>query len=279
MPDSTANADAQQGTGPPRWSWFRVPAEAQRAANALPGATGKVFGALCYFADAAGLCFPSHRAISEFAGTARSKVIDAISRLEAAGLVEVIRARKPDGRCEVNRYRVPTVAVLPPPDGIVPKRDYSPQANSPKTGQGSPETGLGGSPETGQGTKPYLERDHGTRTSKLRFDAADLAVAGEMFAAIRALDPSAKEPNLQAWANEIRLMRERDGRTHEEIRALFTWANADSFWQSNILSPAKLRKHWQQLSIQREGRRNGKPQQSNLFSAARHSSERNRAEF
>ena len=29
-------------------------------------------------------------------------------------------------------------------------------------------------------------------------------------------------------------MRERDGRSVEEIRAVFKWPNSDSFWQTNI---------------------------------------------
>lgn len=46
-------------------------------------------------------------------------------------------------------------------------------------------------------------------------------------------------------------MRERDKRTRREIAALFAWANADGFWQSNILSPGKLREKWDQLEIRR----------------------------
>ena len=54
-------------------------------------------------------------------------------------------------------------------------------------------------------------------------------------------------PNLKTWAKNIRLMRERDGRTHQEICQVFVWANQDDFWRTNILSPAKLRKQYGQL--------------------------------
>jgi len=67
------------------------------------------------------------------------------------------------------------------------------------------------------------------------------------------VDSLAGEPgkrSLDAWANEIRLMRERDGHTPEQIRWLMDWSAADSFWQRNVLSPAKLREKWQQLVIQ-----------------------------
>jgi hypothetical protein len=50
-------------------------------------------------------------------------------------------------------------------------------------------------------------------------------------------------------------MRERDNRTHREMCELFQWAMNDSFWRSNILSPAKLRAKWDQLSIKRGGQK------------------------
>jgi hypothetical protein len=74
-----------------------------------------------------------------------------------------------------------------------------------------------------------------------------MATAEWMFGLVLALDPKAHKPNLDAWANEIRLTREIDGRTDDEIRGVFGWANADSFWRSNILSPAKLRKQFTTL--------------------------------
>jgi hypothetical protein len=46
-------------------------------------------------------------------------------------------------------------------------------------------------------------------------------------------------------------MRERDGRTHKEIAALFKWACNDAFWQGNVLCPATLRDKWTQLEIKR----------------------------
>lgn len=64
--------------------------------------------------------------------------------------------------------------------------------------------------------------------------------------------PKAKQPNYAAWAKDVRLMRERDGRTRREICELFQWAHGHSFWRSNILSPAKLRDQWDRLAIQRE---------------------------
>jgi len=59
-----------------------------------------------------------------------------------------------------------------------------------------------------------------------------------------------KRPNLNNWADTIRLMRERDGLDHRMICEVFKWANQDSFWSSNIRSPAKLRDKFETLAQQ-----------------------------
>jgi hypothetical protein len=63
--------------------------------------------------------------------------------------------------------------------------------------------------------------------------------------------PSAKQPTWSVWADEVRLMRELDKRSHREICELFQWAHADPFWCANILSPKKLREKWDQLAVKR----------------------------
>ncbi|ENU8969426.1 replication protein, partial [Salmonella enterica] len=80
----------------------------------------------------------------------------------------------------------------------------------------------------------------------------DLRCAEWMLALRDITKPSLKKPNMTGWANDIRLMRELDGRTHKEICELFRWACKDSFWYKNILSPAKLRAKWDTLTLYRE---------------------------
>jgi len=57
-----------------------------------------------------------------------------------------------------------------------------------------------------------------------------------------------KRPDLQTWAKDIDLMIRIDKRTPEDIRRVIEWCQEDTFWQSNILSTAKLRKQFDQLS-------------------------------
>lgn len=89
--------------------------------------------------------------------------------------------------------------------------------------------------------------------------ADDLKAAQWIFQLITRISPSAKTPNWSGWANDVRLMREQDNRTHSDICQMFKFANQDSFWKSNILSPAKLREKWTQLEAKRNTQGQGKP--------------------
>lgn len=107
-----------------------------------------------------------------------------------------------------------------------------------------------------------VETDKKNTTSKNKFSDEDMTNAEYIFSRIQLLNPNHKQPNLESWANEIRKIREIDKKTTEEIKELFTWANSDSFWQENILSPLKLRKQWDRLFIQKNnGVNSGKNQQ------------------
>lgn len=102
--------------------------------------------------------------------------------------------------------------------------------------------------------KPSINHQLTTNTSsrKQHGSPEDLKAAHWMHDRILTVAPSAKAPNWEAWANEIRLMREQDKRSHHEICELFAWANKDTvFWAANILSPAKLRAKWTTLEAQK----------------------------
>lgn len=58
-----------------------------------------------------------------------------------------------------------------------------------------------------------------------------------------------KEPNWTAWANDIRLMRMLDGRTHKQVCELFRRVQGDPFWSRQVKCPSKLREKWDDLVI------------------------------
>ena len=85
-----------------------------------------------------------------------------------------------------------------------------------------------------------------------KYSDDDFRLSKSIFGKLKELNPNHKEPNLEKWANEIRLIRERDKNSLDEIMRLFTFANNHHFWKKNILSPANLRKHWDRLIIERD---------------------------
>lgn len=84
-----------------------------------------------------------------------------------------------------------------------------------------------------------------------RFTFEDSEVAVYILNRVLEVHPGFKTPNLNDWADDVRLMREQDKRTHAEIRDLFDWSNRHHFWSGNIHSPKKLRKQWDTLVMQR----------------------------
>lgn len=86
-----------------------------------------------------------------------------------------------------------------------------------------------------------------TSRSKLKFETIHLDMANRFYNNILKNNPDYKKPNIENWANEIRLMMERDNRTEEQIIYLIDWVQNDDFEMTNVLSPSKLRKRFDQL--------------------------------
>lgn len=95
---------------------------------------------------------------------------------------------------------------------------------------------------TGTGPEP---------TRRTKFSEEDMTCATWVFEKIQTLQPNRKKPNFDSWANDIRLMREIDKRTHHEICKLYVWVNQDPFWRTNVLCPSKLREKWDDLQLKR----------------------------
>lgn len=63
------------------------------------------------------------------------------------------------------------------------------------------------------------------------------------------------ENDLQRWAHDFDLMIRRDNRTPHDIYDVLYWSQNDSFWKSNILSAATLRKQYDRLKLQMKDRK------------------------
>lgn len=90
-----------------------------------------------------------------------------------------------------------------------------------------------------------------------------------LFKNIRKNNPTFRAPNLQKWSDDFRLMMERDNRTEKQITYLINWCQQDSFWKGNILSPSKLRKHFDLLIVKVTSEKQGKKKSVQDFSTER----------
>ena len=210
-----------------------------------------------------GECFPSYQHIADHCEVSRRSVISHIDALIKMGLVEKKSRKNQDGSSS-NLYILhlekgsenispPSERISPPSENgsLPPSENISPITNH-SINQSINHIDLSLQTKT-PATSP---------AKKFSFTEMDLAMAKEMFARIQKLNPNHKQPNFEAWANDIRLLSERDGKSHPEIIELFEWANQDRFWQANILSPRKLREKWDVLVLQRN--RQAKPRRDNL---------------
>lgn len=81
--------------------------------------------------------------------------------------------------------------------------------------------------------------------------AEDLKTAQWISTRVKLINSTCKAPDMTSWSNTVRLMRQIDNRSHQDICALYDWASKHHFWQTNILSPESLRKQWDKLTMQR----------------------------
>jgi len=221
-----------------------------------------VYAYFCKLADRDGKCFPAVLTIAKKCGITERSARRAIASLAAAEMIRVVGTKTDRGATRSNTYSLV---------------DFTTQEGGGQKGQGLALVSGGGGQKR-QGAPGAFVRDEGdkndpltkepieqnpseqSKSPKLRFNDDDRAIAVEILEGVRQVVPNSKQPNLDTWANEIRLMRERDGpdRTPEGIRQLFAWANANPFWRTNILSPEKLREKWDQLQAKRnQGATNG----------------------
>jgi len=86
-------------------------------------------------------------------------------------------------------------------------------------------------------------------------DDLNYKLANLLLNKIKENNPNAKTPNIQKWANSIRLMHERDSRSYDDIEKMITWSQSNEFWSGVILSTTKLRSKYDQMFVQANKRK------------------------
>lgn len=74
--------------------------------------------------------------------------------------------------------------------------------------------------------------------------------ANYLYTSILKYKSDLKKPNLQVWANDMKLLIENDGRNPKEVAKVIDWIVKHPFWKTNCLSASKLRKQWDQITAQ-----------------------------
>jgi len=162
--------------------------------------------------------------------------------LEGMGVLQVDIGK---GRSQTNRYRL-DLSKLPVSDTLneEPRAAYTELNAAPRAGVMRHHVPVNAAPRADRKNKKEQLKEHSPKS-----EASDLQTAEFIWDLIHEMQPTRKPPNLTNWSNAIRLMRERDGRTHKQIRDLFQKCNQDEFWCTNILSPDKLRAKWDDLTL------------------------------
>lgn len=90
-------------------------------------------------------------------------------------------------------------------------------------------------------------------------DSKELRSARYLFAKIRRNNPTAREPNWQAWARDFAPIYRIDKREPTAVKAIIDWCQDDSFWRAKVLSPANLREKFDRLTIESKPKLPSKP--------------------
>ena len=90
------------------------------------------------------------------------------------------------------------------------------------------------------------------KVKKKIYDPNSMAFRLSMSLLIRIIERKTdyKRPNNQKWCFHIDRMIRLDNRKPETIQEVIEWCQQDDFWQNNILSTDKLRKHFDRLELQ-----------------------------
>lgn len=80
-------------------------------------------------------------------------------------------------------------------------------------------------------------------------ESNEYRLAVYLFNYIKKNNEKAKEPNFLTWAKTFDYILRIDKRDIEEVKQVIKFCQNDSFWYSNILSPEKLRKQYDQLIL------------------------------
>lgn len=199
----------------------------------------RLYCVLRRFADQGGECFPSRRTLANRLNVDSTKPVDrALKELEKIGAVTIEQRRDEKGDLTTNLY---TVVSLNPNTG----RDEK----VPRWGHKSPKGGDANVPRGRDENVPYNESQYELEPIELeRLQTAERLA--NLLADLIESNGNKRPSVTKKWILTIDRMMRLDERTEEEVEGAIRWSQKDEFWLSNILSPEKLRKHFDRMRMQ-----------------------------
>jgi len=182
-----------------------------------------------------GTSYWSRKKLAEQMGSSIATVDRAKTELIAIGAICYIKRKNETGDWTSNLYHMHTAST------------HLCNYLASKTRVGSPKNDATGSPKNDAQTNNHIElrtkelttRTYGVEITQLSNLLADLIEANGI-----------KRPDVtDKWHQEIERLNRLDGYSYEQIEQTIRWVQQDSFWRSNVLSPAKLRKQFGALQL------------------------------
>jgi hypothetical protein len=164
----------------------------------------------------------------------RSAILTVLKELEVAGYMKRTKYRNEKGQWVWESFVYDS-----------PQHNHKPESNYPPTDKptsGEPSTEIQTlieEPIKNERKEELTTRTYGDEITQLSNLLADLIEANGI-----------KRPDVtDKWHQEIERLNRLDGYSYEQIEQTIRWVQQDSFWRSNVLSPAKLRKQFGALQL------------------------------
>ena len=256
----------------------------------LPATTKLVLFVLSRYANAFdSICWPSNDTLAEKASLSVRAISKHLGIAERFGWVARWKSRRPDRQWAHGHYRlaVPSedaaaARIAPAHDEavveVVPTATDSVPSPAPRSGDNRNilpvdstavpvRSALPSEPESYRNDVPtnYPVNRNTKKQSLSQTSSVNHAKAGQrekpekrtgalarwMAERLAAKWGDAAPADVARWERDIAAMQCDDGRAEEQIVRLFSWALGDKFWQGIVTSPAKLRRHWDELRRRR----------------------------
>jgi len=165
----------------------------------------------------------------------RSAILTVLKELEQVGYMTRRKYRNEKGQWVWESYVFDTVQ----------KKLIEPESNNPST-----DNPTSGEPSTEIQTlieEPYKKKRKEERTTRTYGDEV-ISLCNLLADLIEA--NGIKRPTVSSnWHQDMERLNRIDGYSYEQIERTIRWVQQDSFWRSNVLSPAKLRKQFGALQL------------------------------